>query len=460
LARVDVDSGAVRVLAEAPYSGGLEGTWGDGVIVWSAIGGIRRIPAGGGEAALLLKDSQDANAAAPSFLPDGRRFLYTELKPRREDSRACIGSLDSPAPTCFWNETTPVKFAAPGYLLLARNGTFLAQPFDPSGPRTIGEPVTVSSELVAPNALYTPPSISASTNGVLAYFAGADSNQLRWLDRTGRPLGPPLGGGNRPTLSPDGTRLLVQRSERGTNNTDIWLLDLRDGTETRFTTSRVRENWPVFSSDGRLVAYAAEGGERSGLHVKATDGSGPDEALDTPGVNPDWSPDGRHLLYQLGNPKTGFDLFALSLTNRQTIPIAVTEHGEREGRFSPDGRWIAYDSTESGRREVWIQPFPPATSRWQVSTTGGVSPQWRRDGKELYYVRADGTLVAHEMRLSTGRPEWGTPQGLFQTLAGGGTYASYAPARDGQRFLLSLPPEPENAAPITVVVNWTSVLRN
>jgi hypothetical protein len=174
---------------------------------------------------------------------------------------------------------------------------------------------------------------------------------------------------------------------------------------------------------------------------------------------PDWSADGRFVLYQRFDPKTDWDLWAFSLTGDRTpFPLARTERGERVGRFSPDGRWVAYDSTESGRREVWVQPFPPAGSRWPISNTGGSSPRWSGDGKELFYVSADGMLTA--VTIEQGRRfERGAPKPLFQTMFRGGVYASYAVSHDGQRFLMNVPPRPEDVTPITVVMNWTSLLQ-
>jgi Tol biopolymer transport system component len=300
--------------------------------------------------------------------------------------------------------------------------------------------------------------VSASDDGVLAFAAGTGTSRLSWVDRAGVPAGMPLAVGERPTLSADGNRAVIQRADPQSDNVDLWLIDVKRGTEMRFTSNRGPDNWPAFSADGQLVAYSSSQGGEARLHVKRADGDGRDEPLPVSGANPDWSPDGRWILFQISRPKTGFDLLAWSLADRQSIPIAQTEHGEREGRFSPDGKWVAYDSTESGRREIWIQPFPPSGSRWQVSTSGGVSPQWRRDGKELYYVRADGMLMALPIQ-SGSRPEWGMPQPLFQTTFGGGIYASYAADRDGQRFLLPVPPGAEDVRPITVVLNWVAQLQ-
>jgi serine/threonine-protein kinase len=175
-------------------------------------------------------------------------------------------------------------------------------------------------------------------------------------------------------------------------------------------------------------------------------------------TNPDWSSDGRFVVYQSTSPGTGFDLWVAPLSGEGApFPVARTVHGEREGAFSPDVRWIAYDSTESGRREVWVQPFPPTGARWQVSTTGGVSPRWRADSRELFYVAADGKMTA--VATTSGAAfSWDAPRTLFDTSFRGGAYASYAVSKDGQRFLMNIPRGIADESPITVVLNWTARL--
>jgi Tol biopolymer transport system component len=230
----------------------------------------------------------------------------------------------------------------------------------------------------------------------------------------------------------------------------------------RLTFDPTPEAWPTFSPDGQRIVFSASRNGVRGLYQKLTTGT--EEALILAGsdvVNPDWSSDGRYILYQrfVSGSGTGWDLWAVPVFgDRTSFPVAQTEHGEREGRLSPDVRWVAYDSTESGRREIWVQPFPPSGSRWQISTGGGVSPRWRGDGKELFYVAADGKLTA--VPVTAGSTfEWGAPQTLFQTMFRGGTYASYAVARDGQRFLMNVPPSLEDITPITVVVNWMAAIQ-
>jgi eukaryotic-like serine/threonine-protein kinase len=216
---------------------------------------------------------------------------------------------------------------------------------------------------------------------------------------------------------------------------------------------------PAFSTDGENVLFVSNRSGNSQLYQKPVSGAGQDKLVATAlrPQHPDLSSDGRFALYQV--LESSWDLWAVPLAgDGKPFPIARTEHGERVGQFSPDVRWVAYDSTESGQREVWVQPFPPTGSKWQVSTTGGTSPKWRGDGKELFYVAADGMLTAVPIEpRRTFQP--GRPKPLFQTMFRGGVYASYAPSHDGKRFLINVAPALEDITPITLVLNWTALLQ-
>jgi Tol biopolymer transport system component len=251
------------------------------------------------------------------------------------------------------------------------------------------------------------------------------------------------------------------RRDPQTGNSDLWLYDRARGSESRFTFDPSNDLAPVFSPDGEYVLFSSDRSGSYQLYKKPASGAS-DELLIASGMNnslsQDWSSDGRFVIAQVLDFKTVFDLWALSLSGDQKhFPVARSEHGEREGQLSPDMRWVAYDSTESGRREVWVQPFPPTGAKWQLSTGGGSSPRWRGDGRELFYVAADGKLTA--VATETGSTfEGGAPRPLFQTMFRGGVYASYAVSHDGKRFLINVPPRVDDVTPITVVMNWTSLL--
>jgi Tol biopolymer transport system component len=459
LARLDLDSGAVRALADAPYLGGLAGTWGERAIVWKAVGGLNSVPATGGAVTTILANPEEYNPVAPAFLPDGRRFVYTQLSTTDPSGRVCVRLAAAGADErCVLDAAVPVRYAAPGFLLLVRNAALMAQPFDLGTLAATGDASLVAPERFDVRSNFAPPPFSASADGVLAYHAANASTRLTWLDRSGAPLGSPLGEGIDPTLSRDGTRLAMSRRDERTGELDLWVVDLAQNREQRLTFSGRSSQNAAFSPDGTEVVFATGRTDALQLVVKRTDGTGAEESLGVRGSSPDWSPDGRHVLYQLGDAALNFDLWVVPRHGDRTpIAVAATAHGERQGRFSPDGRWIAYDSTESGRREIWLQPFPPNGSKWQVSTTGGTSVAWRRDGRELFYIAADGAMMAVPVDARTA-PTWGTPRALFTTMFAGGNYGEFAAAPDGQRFLVPIPPGIEDETPITVVVNWIAAL--
>jgi Tol biopolymer transport system component len=461
ISRVDIETGATRVLGDAPYTGGLAGTWGDDAIVFNLASGLYRISPSGGEPVVVVPRDKAAITNAPNFLPDGRRFLYVERTTQEGARRLCVASLDSEEKRCFEGIETPAVYASPGYLLFVRSGALLAQPFDVERLVVSGDPLRVQDARIVVGNVYEPPLFSTSRDGILVFHAGSSGSQLMWHDRGGARLGTPVGPGGRPALSPDGRLLAVQRRDPERETTDVWIHDLQAGTDTRFTFAPGSEGWPAFSPDGQIVMFSSAGSPGPvGLFRKRVRGDTPEEAVvpNMQTANPHWSSDGRFVIFQTPG-KDSFDLLALRLDSPGSpgIPVAQTEHGEREGRFSPDVRWVAYDSTETGRREVWIQPFPPTGARWQISRTGGVSPQWRGDGKELFYVAGDGRLTAVAVEAESAIKA-GSPKALFPTVFSGGVYANYVASHDGQRFLVSVPPALEDASPITVVVNWTALL--
>jgi Tol biopolymer transport system component len=336
----------------------------------------------------------------------------------------------------------------------------MAFSFDTHRVKISSDAITISGVEAGTGAPYLPPQLSVSDNGVMA-FASPGIMPLVWLDRSGVQV-EAAGRGSQPAVSRDGKRIAVARRDPRTGNTDLWLYDRARGTESRFTFDPSNDSMPVFSPDGEHVLFISDRSGTPQFYIKPASGTG-DEKLVAPAItnpfNADWSSDGRFVLYQAIDFNSVFDLWAFSLADGQKpFPVVRTEHGEREGRLSPDVRWVAYDSTESGRREVWVQPFPPTGRKWQISTAGGSSPRWRGDGKELFYVTADGMLIS--VAIDADRTfESGAPQRLFQTMFRGGVSASYTVSPDGKRFLMNVPPGVEDLTPITVVLNWTALLR-
>jgi Tol biopolymer transport system component len=310
---------------------------------------------------------------------------------------------------------------------------------------------------------------SVSGTGTLVYREGSGAQtQLVWVDRTGRMIAPVGTSGpyNHVELSPDGTRVAVDRLDERAAQTDIWLVDVSTGTPTRFTFSPGRFRLARWAPDGARLVFSKDD-QPFGLSLKLASGAGAEERLydstDQAGTFPDdWSPDGQSIVFRRLPPGTQGGLWLLSLSGqRQAKPVPQTEMRGTNGRFSPDGRWIAYESSESGRAEVYVQPFPFTGAKWLISRNGGVRPRWRRDGRELFYVTAEDRLAAVPI-VVTETFQAGDPRELFDvsfTPPSVNAYP-YAVSADGQRFLVITPEETVSNAAISVVLNWASALRN
>ena len=298
---------------------------------------------------------------------------------------------------------------------------------------------------------------------MLVYQTGsAQATQLVWLDRTGRELETlgPSADHYAPRLSPDGTRLAEGRVDPESTTSDIWLTDLTRNVSSRFTFDPADDVLPVWSPDGKRLFFASSRDGVQNLYQAASDRPGSEELLlrsDAWKVADDVSPDGRFLIYETSTPKTRIDLWILPLSGDRTPkPYVATPFGEFSAQFSPDGRWVAYMSNESGRDEVYVQPFPGPGGKWQVSTAGGSMPRWRRDGKELFYFGADGRLMATEVALGPSF-ESRTPTALFKVSLPSPD-RQYDVTSDGSRILVNRISGEVEGAPITVVLDWAAGL--
>jgi serine/threonine protein kinase len=465
--RVDLPNGTPQIVCDAPYLGGMSATWGSqGVIAFTHVGGVFRVPSSGGSPQRVLQDVADGtrrdSPQNPSFLPDGRHFVYVVQRTNREDDEICVASIDSGNPRCFLKLSSSVRYAEPGYLLFVRDGVLRLQTFSADRFELAGESISVASTYVNVEPVYRPPPFSISAR-TLAYHPGAGASRLAWVDRSGR-IASTVGdrGDTGAAVSRDGTRIIVSRSDRQhAGNTDLWMRDADSDAWTRFTFDPAPETGPIFSPDGTRVVYATRRGGATELWMKATSGlATPQRVSAFPGdleVSPaDWSSDGQFILVGVYSPATSWDIGRIPVSGTgQPELLLKSPAGERDGKLSPDMHWIAYDSTESGRREIWIQPLPPNGSRWQVSNGGGTVARWRADGRELFYIAADGKLTA--VPVSPGEtPKFGAAIALFQTLQREG--GAYTPSADGQRFLINAPLGPAEADPISVIVNWRSAI--
>jgi serine/threonine protein kinase/Tol biopolymer transport system component len=469
LKRLDIGGGAPQSLAAV--TAGRGGTWNaDGVILFSqnARGPLFRVPASGGEAVAATKLDRQTDHRFPVFLPDGRQFLfYVQGTP--DTTGIFLGSLDSADIRRLTPADTAGVYLSSGWLLWVRGGTLVAQRLDLGQKALTGDPVTLADPVAIGTS--NAGAISVSVTGFVAYRAGAAiRRQLVWVDRTGKALGtmggPDENGLSAPSVSPDGRRVAVQRTVGG--NLDIWLLD---GSRTsRFTFDAAQDRYPIWSPDGSRIAFDSDRTGAFDLYQKSSSGVGVEELLAESAqtkVPHDWSADGRFLLYVSIDPQTGRDLWVLPVEgNRKPWVFLKTSFDERQSAFSPDGRWVAYESNESGRYEIHVRALaaPVASDaaadvvgQWQVSTAGGVYPRWRPDGKELYYLSPTGAMMAAPIVVTGSAFEPGAAVTLFPTrIYGGGVEQQqgrqYDVTRDG-RFLINA--ELDNAAaPITLLMNW------
>ena len=467
LKKVEVVGGPAQTLCDA--AAGRGGTWNrTGVIVFTPgiLDSLYRVPAAGGNATPLIALDQslgEDSLRCPWFLPDGRHFLYTARDADQEKSTIYVGDLESKQKRRILNANSNAVYAPPGFVVFLRERTLMAQPFDAGSAQTTGDPFPIAENVDFISAYGG--FFSVSQNGVLAYLSSsAGSNvQLNWFDRGGKPLGAVGAPGNlfSASISPDGSTVAVARSDPQMSTGDIWLHDLARGATSRFTFGPKINGSPVWSPDGSRIVFGSTRDGTFRLYVKPTGGAGKEELLSNlRGLPSDWSRDGRFIVSSQFGTK-GYDIWVLPISGDRPLvpgkpfPFLQTEFNERWAKLSPDSQWVAYTSNESGQNEVYVQTFPSPGGKSQISTGGGSRPVWRRDGRELFYIAADGKLMAVEVKLGS-KLEAGAPKPLFDTRLGNGPF-DISP--DGRRFLLANPSEDAGRTPMTVVVNWTSQVK-
>jgi Tol biopolymer transport system component len=490
LKRIEVSGGLAQTLYE--IGDGCCGTWNrDGVIVFTHNDALYRVPAEGGTPTPLRLDRPSPGVGDywPHFLPDGRHFLYLTTTQGFRDDGTYVGSLDSQErkrllDSHWMSAYAPALDERDGYLLFIREGTLMAQRFDTNRFQLTGKPAPLVEKVTDPSQTAY---VSGSANGTLAYrTAGAVKSQLTWLDRAGKRLGT-VGLPVQdlfPALSPDGKRLAVSRADPEAGNSranlvapfapsDIWVLDLVRGTASRLIFDSASNDLPVWSPDGKRIAFASNRHGTWDLYQKASNGAGSEELLLKSAENKfacDWSSDKRFLAYASISPTTGFDQWVLPLEgDRKPFPFVQTAFGEGAGRFSPDGQWMGLISRmrpalmrcTSGRSGgLRATETRRSATKWPISAHGGTFVHWRGDGKELFYLDQKERMMAVEMKtgVSKGRPtfEAGVPKPLFDAQDYG--LAPYTVTADGQRFLVTTKEAEERSQYVTVVLNWTALL--
>jgi serine/threonine protein kinase len=463
LKRIEARGGAARTVTYA--LGGTTAAWGpDGTILFSGANApaLRRVDASGGTVkAATTPVAQSTGHRHPQFLPGGRQFLFFAGGP--DATRGVyLGSLDSFEAWRLTASDAQGAYLASGWLLYVRDGTLLAQQLDLARRTLSGEPVVIADS-VAVEPITGAGAFSTSDAGALAYREGRPSvTRLSWFDRSGKPLGtfgfPEQIGLSNLRLSPDDTRVAAERTLK--KETDVWLLDSTRQTRLTLGSDGDIARLPVWSPKGDRIAFESVGSGSVKLAVRASSAGGQQETLfESPHIKIpcDWSPDGRFLLYYVPDPVTGTDLWVLPMETRLPFIFLKTDANELWGQFSPDGHWVAYESNETGRYEIYVRPFPSQGGPVPISTAGGVYPRWSRDGKELYFIAPDAKLLAVQIRATETTVEPGAPAVLFQTqkVGGGlnviGRSHQYDVTSDG-RFLVSISESEET--PITLLLDW------
>jgi len=472
LNRIDASGGPPLAIADAPDSGG--GTWSrNGTILFvPRRGPVYRVPASGGTAQEVTKlnaSRQEVTHLWPQFVPDGKHFLFYALSKSAENSGTYAASLEGSEPKLVLRGGSDAVYAPPGYLLFVRHGTLMAQPFDATKLRLTGDAIPFA-EQAGTNLALRRGIFAASDSGILSYAMGssaATNSKLLWFDRNGKETaetGTPAQYAE-PSLSPDGGELAVVILDPATGSPSVWVYNLARGTKTRLTFSAGVNAEPVWSPDGKVIAFNSSRSGEINLYEKAADGTGSTTPLVVDESNeffPTWSSDGRYVLYQrLAARNSQPEIWALPLFGgRKPFPVIQNKQfGVNTPALSPDGKWLAYMSPESGREEVYIVPFLHGSGKWEVSTGGGQQPRWRRDGKELFYVAPDNKIMSAEIAEQGSGLSIGKVLFLFQASPASKAGWTYDVSADGKKFVVVSQGTQQVAAPLTLVTNWDALLK-
>jgi serine/threonine protein kinase/Tol biopolymer transport system component len=467
--RLTLGGATVQTLCDAPSGRG--GTWSkDGVILFTPIGtlgvGLYKISAGGGTPTQVTvpdKNLAEDSNRWPMFLPDGIHYIYSaiNLSGRRDLYSIYVGSLNSNEKRLVMRAKGNAAYAAPGYLLYYRDQTLFAQHFDSKKFEPTGDAVPLLTDVQffprISQAVF-----SATTAGLLVAQRNGDSgaSQVLWFDRKGEQIGIALNPGiyGNIMMSPNGKSVASDTTDPASQNTDVWTYDLENRSAKRLTFDLSLDSLPVWSPEGNRIIFASNRELKFDLYLKDANGGQEEKVIPQDGPDrfpTDWSRDGKYVLYMRGQ-----DVWYLTMSDLRATQFLKASASVKSAAFSPDGKWVAYSSNESGRWEIYVTSFPDARGKWQVSNAGGNQPRWRADGKELFYLSADSKIMA--VRVNTGSNfDAGTPTVLFQAnpreMFATSELYSYAVSNDGQKFLINTQLKTE-MSPMSVILNWTAKL--
>ncbi|HTM32084.1 MAG TPA: protein kinase [Vicinamibacterales bacterium] len=475
LKRIDAAGGPVTVICDAPASTGRRlttGSWNrqDVIVIPSPDSPtIARVAASGGtpSAVTILEANGEATQhGSPFFLPDGQRFLYVAYR-GLVPLGMYVGSLAGEPPVRLMDTGSNGQYAN-GSLLFVRGTTLMAQRFDPTTLALSGEAVAIGDRVGMNISFMRAGAFSVSETGALVYqgYGEGQTARLVWSDRNGNQT--PVLDERLPyrdlRLSPDGLRAAVSVANSRDNMSDVWIVNPVRGLRTRFTFDAADEFSPIWSANGAEIAFSSRRKGHLDLYRKTASGADREDVLLNDAVDKtptSWSPDGKLVLYSIDGAMTGPDVWVLPLAgDRKPFPFLASNTDERFAQFSPDGRWVAYAASESGRVEVYVASFPGPGGKQLISSAGGSYPRWRPDGKELFYQSPDNRLMAATVRLDEARVDVDAVRPLFEMRAPDGSPRNfYDVASNGQRFMVVVPDETA-ATPLTLVNNWPTVVKN
>jgi Tol biopolymer transport system component len=462
LKRSDLSGGTAQVICDAARLVG--GTWNnDGVIIFGPDyrTTLVQVPATGGEPKSIAKAVENPETEQdryPYFLPDGHHFLFAV-----DQDGLWSGSLDSPEAKKVVPEYSRFAYAPQGYLLFNHNDAVVAQAFDAASLTVSGDAVPIIPQQ---SGRISSTRISVSDGGILLWQPLWEREyQLVWFDREGKQIGgidtpAKVFVGEDPYLSPDGKRLAVKREN------DLWVTDLQKGGSLRVTSSFSQT--PIWSPDGSRLVYSGAGsGGGGGITMKASNGIGdPETLLEGANFPSDWSSDGRFILFLHRGVKTRMDVWALpTFGDKKEFPVLNSQFNEQTPHISPNGRWLAYNSDETGNGEIYVQSFSSdgklGSDKKRISINGGVYPVWRHDGNELFFVAGNGEMMAATVKTAGTEFEFDPPKPLFKTrmLQYVTAFHEFDVSPDGQRFLIGTLIGDSKALPPIVILNWIGLLK-